>query len=245
MEPISREYDGKFFKNPVIQYFVRTVPLREENYEAKEEARSQYTSMVVMKASMLLLRTVISANQLSIYRAAADLCNEVHQDLRARVKLAALDHLDKMELPSHILPKKLQPMHGSGDTWCEQHTSHVIFSQCCTTNDTHTRGSSRKFGVRTHIIISMRSCCVFDSLRLHHFLFYAVYLLSYHLVFPPGHQLHLPRCGGQIPCALQLMRTLPLLPSTTVSQVMCQRLPHLGGYGIVHPGILRRVRVPE
>ena len=27
------------------------------------------------------------------------------------------------------------------------HTSH--FSQCCTTNDTHTRGSSRKFGVRT------------------------------------------------------------------------------------------------
>ena len=33
---------------------------------------------------------------------------------------------------------------------------------------------------------------------------FAVHLLSYHLVFPPGHQLHLPRCGGQIPCALQL-----------------------------------------
>ena len=47
----------------------------------------------------------------------------------------------------------------------------------------------------------MRSCCVFDSLRLLHFLLFAVYLLSYRPVFPPGHQLLLPRCGGQIPCA--------------------------------------------
>ena len=31
------------------------------------------------------------------------------------------------------------------------------------------------------------------------FLSFAVHLLSYHPVFPPGHQLHLPRCGGQIP----------------------------------------------
>ena len=37
--------------DPVIQYFVPPVPLREENYEAKEEARSQFTSMVVMKTS--------------------------------------------------------------------------------------------------------------------------------------------------------------------------------------------------
>ena len=69
-------------------------------------------------------------------------------------------------------------------------------------------------------VISMRSCCVFDSLRLLHFLLFAVHLLSYHPVFPPGHQLHLPRCGGQIPCALLLMRTLALLPSTTLSQVI-------------------------
>ena len=63
----------------------------------------------------------------------------------------------------------------------------------------------------------MRSCCVFDSLRLLHFPLLAVYLLSYRPVFPPGHQLHLPRCGGQIPCALQLLRTLAPLPSTTLS----------------------------
>ena len=49
----------------------------------------------------------------------------------------------------------------------------------------------------------MRSCCVFDSPR--------------HPVFLPGHHLLLPRCGGQIPCALQLMRTLAPLPSTTLS----------------------------
>ena len=68
-------------------------------------------------------------------------------------------------------------------------------------------------------VISMRSCCVFHSLRLLHFPILAVHLLSYRPVFLPGHQLHLPRCGEQIPCALQLMRTLAPLPSTTLSQV--------------------------
>ena len=62
----------------------------------------------------------------------------------------------------------------------------------------------------------MRSCCVFDSPRLLHFPLLAVYPIV--LSFPPGHQLHLPRCGGQIPCALLLMRTLAPLPSTTLSQ---------------------------
>ena len=52
--------------DPVIHCFVPPVLLREENYEAKEEARSQCTSMVVMKNTELLPRTVISANQLSI-----------------------------------------------------------------------------------------------------------------------------------------------------------------------------------
>ena len=37
--------------DPVILYFVPPVPLREENYEAKERKRSQYTSMVAMKPS--------------------------------------------------------------------------------------------------------------------------------------------------------------------------------------------------
>ena len=64
----------------------------------------------------------------------------------------------------------------------------------------------------------MPSCCVFDSPRILHFPLLAVYLLSYRPVFPPGHQLLLPRCAGQIPCAHLLMRTLAPLPSTTLSQ---------------------------
>ena len=34
-----------------------------------------------------------------------------------------------------------------------------------------------------------------------------------------------PRCGGQIPCALLLIRTLAMLPSTTLSQIMVNQ-PH-------------------
>ena len=40
------------------------------------------------------------------------------------------------------------------DGECEQHTSHVTFSQCCTCYDTHTLGSIRKFGVRTSHSVS-------------------------------------------------------------------------------------------
>ena len=63
----------------------------------------------------LLLRTVISANQLSVYGAVADLCNEQSESSRAAVRFAALDHLETME----ILLKKLRPMHSNGETWCK------------------------------------------------------------------------------------------------------------------------------
>ena len=45
---------------------------------------------------------MISANQLSIYGAIADLCNEVPKDLRAPGKLAAPDHLEKVEITSNL-----------------------------------------------------------------------------------------------------------------------------------------------
>ena len=56
-----------------------------------------------------------------------------------------------------------------------------------------------------------------DSLRLLHFPLSADHLLSCYPVLLPAHQLHLPRCGGQIPRAHSLMRTLAPLPSTTLS----------------------------
>ena len=107
----------------------------------------------------------------------------------------------------------LQPTEGVNST---PHTSHFVV-------DTHLMTRTRVAQVvclacALHIscVISMRSGCVFDSLRFLHFLLLAVCLLSYRPVFLSGHQLHLPRCGGQIPCALQLMRTLAPLPSTTL-----------------------------
>ena len=45
---------------------------------------------------------MISANQLSIYGAIADLCNDVPKDLGAPVKPAAPDHLEKMEIPTDL-----------------------------------------------------------------------------------------------------------------------------------------------
>ena len=45
----------------------------------------------------LLLRTVISANQLSVYGAIPDLCHEISEDFRALAKPEAPDHLDTME----------------------------------------------------------------------------------------------------------------------------------------------------
>ena len=50
----------------------------------------------------LLPRTVISANQLSINGAIADLCNEVPKGVRTLVKPAAPDHLEKMEVPTDL-----------------------------------------------------------------------------------------------------------------------------------------------
>ena len=50
----------------------------------------------------LLLRTVISAIQLSIYGAITELCDEVPKDLRAPGKPAAPDHLEKKHIPADL-----------------------------------------------------------------------------------------------------------------------------------------------
>ena len=67
----------------------------------------------------LLLRTVISANQLSIYGAVADLCDEVPKDLRAPVKLAAPDHLEMMEIPTRPSAEETQTNAQQRETWCK------------------------------------------------------------------------------------------------------------------------------
>ena len=56
----------------------------------------------------LLLRMVISANQLSDYGATAHLCNESPKDLRAPGKPAAPDHLETMEIPTRFSAEATQ-----------------------------------------------------------------------------------------------------------------------------------------
>ena len=48
----------------------------------------------------LLHRTVISANQLSVHGAVADLCNELSEDFGASGKSEAPDHLETMKIPT-------------------------------------------------------------------------------------------------------------------------------------------------
>ena len=50
----------------------------------------------------LLLRTVLSAHQLSVYGAIADLCNELPKGLRAPGKPAAPNHLEKIDIPTDL-----------------------------------------------------------------------------------------------------------------------------------------------
>ena len=110
----------------------------------------------------------------------------------------------------------------SGHVNSTLHTSHFLALACAHFNVTSTLAQVWRAQRTFHIIacvIFMRSCCVFVSPRLSLPLL-AVYLLSYRPVHLPYSQLLLPRCGGQIPCALSLMRTLAPLPSTTLSQVM-------------------------
>ena len=64
----------------------------------------------------LLLRTVFSANQLSIYGAIADLCDEVPKGTGAPEKLAAPEHLERWKFLPSSQRQKILPMHSNGET---------------------------------------------------------------------------------------------------------------------------------
>ena len=73
---------------------------------------------------------------------------------------------------------------------------------------------------------SCERCVWLPSLRQLHSLLLPHRLLSWHPVLPSARQLHLPGCGGQIPCALPL-RTLAPWPSTSLPKVMRPNENHL------------------
>ena len=66
----------------------------------------------------LLLRTVISANQLSISGAITDLCDDVSKNVRAPGKSAAPKHLEEVEIPTVLSPRqKILPKNSSGEPY--------------------------------------------------------------------------------------------------------------------------------
>ena len=108
----------------------------------------------------------------------------------------------------------LQP---TGSVNSAPHTSHFLVNSHLVTRTCVTQAQVWRAQRTFHIIscvIFMRSRCVFDSPRLLPFRLLAVYLLSYRLVSPLGHQFLLPRCGGQIPSTLLLAEYDPLTGST-------------------------------
>ena len=72
-----------------------------------------------MRTLGLLLCTVISANHLSMYGAAADLWKQLSKDSEVAGKFGAPDHLETMEIPTDLFiaeTQKLLPMHSNGET---------------------------------------------------------------------------------------------------------------------------------
>ena len=67
----------------------------------------------------LFLRTVISANQLGVFGAVADLCNELSKGVRASVKLDAPDHLEKMEILIDLSIAENPTSAQQRGTWCK------------------------------------------------------------------------------------------------------------------------------
>ena len=110
----------------------------------------------------------------------------------------------------------LQPTEGANTT-----PSHVEFPQCCALIHMHNISSSLSpHSVTCHPIFMGHAQCVFLRLPRHlHSLLLLPHLLSDHPLLLSARQLHLPRCGGQIPCAIP-PRTLAPWPRTSLPQVM-------------------------
>ena len=102
MGPNCRERDGEFLRISGHPIFRASSALERGELRSKEHGKKSIHFNGSDENIELLLRTVISANQLSIYGAVADLCNELSEGFRASVKPEAPDHLETMEIPTGL-----------------------------------------------------------------------------------------------------------------------------------------------
>ena len=86
----------------VTRYFVPPAPRDEENFEVKEKGKTCFHNDGSEETIELILRTMNSVNQLSIYGAVADLCNELSDDSEVAEKLAANEASESMEIPTEL-----------------------------------------------------------------------------------------------------------------------------------------------
>ena len=102
MKSICREKRWQISLNPVIPIFRASSVSERGELRSKGGGKKSIHFNGSHENIELLLRTVISANQLSIHGAIADLCAEVPKRFRALEELAAPKHLEKVEIPTVV-----------------------------------------------------------------------------------------------------------------------------------------------
>ena len=96
------EYDGKFLRIQSSNISSLSSAFERGELRSKEWGSKSIHFNGSHENIELLLHKVISANQLSIYGAVADLCSEEPKYIRAPGKPAAPDHLEKMDIPADL-----------------------------------------------------------------------------------------------------------------------------------------------
>ena len=89
-----------YFDETIHPMFRASSPLERGELRSKEGSKKTIHFNGCEQNVELILRTIISANQLSVHGALTDLCRELSKDTMASEKLVAHDPLETMEIPT-------------------------------------------------------------------------------------------------------------------------------------------------
>ena len=83
-------------------FFMPPAPRKEETRRSKGKGRKSFHFNASEETMELVVRTILSLNQLSIYGEVADLCKESSKDSEAAGKLASNEDLESMGIPTEL-----------------------------------------------------------------------------------------------------------------------------------------------
>ena len=111
------------FDESIDPMFRASSPLETGELRSKEGSKKTIHFNGCEQNVELILRTIISANQLSVHGALTDLCRVLSKDTMASVKLEAHDPVETMEIPTE--PPSADPRTDEQRRWnllqeCEQ-----------------------------------------------------------------------------------------------------------------------------